>query len=785
VLDAVPDPALVLLGPPGSGKSTLLRHYELECCQHGLAEPRDDGLLTFFIPLNDYKPVKDELPPPMEWLSGRWQAVDAGLPPLVDLLKARRMTLLLDAINEIPFARDEAIRTWREFLMHLADDYPGNRVIFSCRSLDYSGLLSTPDLPVPQVRIEALSPEQVEEFLTRYDRPTLWPNLRGTPQFELFRLPYYLKLLVELSPDGTIPAGRAALFTGLVRQSLKREVERDNPQFRAGELVTERDIRRLAQARQWKTPWELPDAGLLLGKLAELAYAMQDQRSGQEAGLVRIDSDEALVLLKHPRAQDLLDAGAALGVLDQDPGSDEVLYVHQLLQEYFAARRLAEAPDNTRLSRPWRTEEVQPSLSETLAKLADSDPLPPLPTTGWEETTMMAAAMAESPQDFVNALKSHNLVLAGRCAAQPDVSLPEPQKQALRWALVERSRDEEADLRERIAAGMTLGDLSDPRFQRRNGPHGDYLLPPLIEISGGTYTLGREDGEHWERPVHTVELSAFRIGQFAVTNAEWALFMAAGGYDDERWWDTSEALAWQRGESTTEGPKQQLRETRTWVQKNYEQLHTFPGWTSQQVEDWRGWADMTDQAFDELLDSNYPPGRKTEPSYWQDSSYNAAAQPVVGICWYEAQAYCAWLSAQTGDRYRLPTEAQWEAAARGQDGRAYAYGYPFDPARCNTFETHVRRTTPIGIFAGGDTPEGVSDLCGNTWDWTSSLYRDYPYRADDGREEPLSGDGRRVVRGGSWVYDQCIARAAFRNGYHPDFRGYDLGLRVVSCSPIA
>ncbi len=194
---------------------------------------------------------------------------------------------------------------------------------------------------------------------------------------------------------------------------------------------------------------------------------------------------------------------------------------------------------------------------------------------------------------------------------------------------------------------------------------------------------------------------------------------------------------------------------------------------------------MSDTEFEELLGAWYPPGPRTEPARWEDAAFNNPAQPVVGVSWHEAHAYCQWLSTQTGETFALPTEAQWEAAARGLGARRYAFGKDFDAALCNTFETHIRRTTPIGVFPGGDTPEGSVDMSGNTWDWTGTLYRPYPYDAGDGREEPLSGKGRRVVRGGSWDYSQYDARAAYRVNHVPGLRYGSLGLRVVCLSPIA
>jgi hypothetical protein len=188
----------------------------------------------------------------------------------------------------------------------------------------------------------------------------------------------------------------------------------------------------------------------------------------------------------HPRPgeeKDILRAGVALGVLEQDLGRDEVLYVHQLLQEYFAARHLARDLQAELVQQEWRAERVTPSLQDTLQALADSDPLPPLPSTGWEETTVLATAMAHDPEGFVTAVMASNLPLAGRCAAQPEVKVPEAWRDQLRWALVQRTQDPSADLRARIAAGLALGALGDPRFEPRQGPCGAYLLPPLIEDS--------------------------------------------------------------------------------------------------------------------------------------------------------------------------------------------------------------------------------------------------------------------------------------------------------------
>ena len=149
--------------------------------------------------------------------------------------------------------------------------------------------------------------------------------------------------------------------------------------------------------------------------------------------------------------------------------------------------------------------------------------------------------------------------------------------------------------------------------------------------------------------------------------------MKAGGYEDERWWDTEAAQAWRRGEGTAEGAKQQWREDRQTLQTHFDDIrnwHRQGRITSKQADDWEQIARMDDDEFEALLEEWYPPGRQTQPAYWNDDAFDNPAQPVVGVCWFEARAYCAWLSAQTGQPFRLPTEAEWEAAARGPSGTA-------------------------------------------------------------------------------------------------------------------
>src|SRR5262249_61639955 len=129
---------------------------------------------------------------------------------------------------------------------------------------------------------------------------------------------------------------------------------------------------------------------------------------------------------------------------------------------------------------------------------------------------------------FVRDLMGPSLPRAGRCAVAPGVTVGDPLRAELRAALVARSRDPAADLRARIDAALALGPLGDPRFERRTGPFGTYLLPPLVTVAGGLYRVGDVTSQKSHEEIE-VQLPTFAIGQFAVTNAEEQCFMDGGG----------------------------------------------------------------------------------------------------------------------------------------------------------------------------------------------------------------------------------------------------------------
>lgn len=240
-----------------------------------------------------------------------------------------------------------------------------------------------------------------------------------------------------------------------------------------------------------------------------------------------------------------------------------------------------------------------------------------------------------------------------------------------------------------------------------------------------------------EQPQHRVYLPDYYIAKTPVTNAQYAAFVQAASYKT-------------KAEKKDSG----------WVWRGSE-------WKEVQGANWQ-----------------HPTGPGSDISHKSD-------HPVVQVSWDDAVAYCEWLAQLSGKAYRLPSEAEWEKAARGPDGRIYPWGNEWDAQCCNTREGGKGDTMPVGTYPTGASPYGCLDMAGNVWEWTRSLWGEhverldfrYPYVPTDGRENLEAGDKiQRVLRGGSWFNDQDIARCAIRDLDYPDISHSNFGFRVVSPS---
>ena len=265
----------------------------------------------------------------------------------------------------------------------------------------------------------------------------------------------------------------------------------------------------------------------------------------------------------------------------------------------------------------------------------------------------------------------------------------------------------------------------------------------MINIPAGTFLMGNSKvgddskyGSPDELPQHSVYLSAYSIGKYEVTRGQYRRFMEAGGYSNKAYW-SKEGWKWQETEKRTE-PRY---------------------WPSEQ--DWG-------------------PG---QPFTQTDS------HPVVGVSYYEAEAFCKWAGGH------LPTEAQWEKAARWDAAKnhpnVYPWGDTWDAEKCNNMNDHNEagggyqhnQTTPVGSYPAGASPYGCQDMAGNAGEWCSDGYdgKYYSQTPKGGWKDPLGlPEGYRVVRGAGWYANDNYGRCAFRYYLHPNpFYTYCYGFRLV------
>jgi iron(II)-dependent oxidoreductase len=195
--------------------------------------------------------------------------------------------------------------------------------------------------------------------------------------------------------------------------------------------------------------------------------------------------------------------------------------------------------------------------------------------------------------------------------------------------------------------------------------------------------------------------------------------------------------------------------------------------------------EITNAEYAEFLErTNYHP-----PEFWFEYKFNKPKQPIVGLNWKDAMEYCRWLSQMTGEDFRLPTEAEWEKAARGIDGRSYPWGEGIEPAKAN-YGRLIGEPTPVGRYPQGVSPYGCFDMSGNVWEWCWDWYDENYYKnaADKNPEGPEYGDWK-VLRGGSWDSRPENLRCFCRNLIEPitidAYMGAYVGFRVAKTMSIA
>ena len=719
-------PALVILGDPGAGKSTLLKVLTLALAR------QPEGPLPILVPLNAYAAALQEREISLHDFLFRYFATRQhklrNLGPLFDAaLAAGQAVVLLDGLDEV--------QTQRAFLVRLVEDFaaeyipepgegqetvPGNRLLVTSRIVGYR------EAPLGGSRwrtytLVDFGRQEIERFA---DRWTLAFEIATHGDTEIAR-ELAARERSELLGSIFANPGIERLASNPLLLTILALIKRQGvtlPQRRVElyELYLRTLISAWNKARSLDRRPVGPEMDYLetVQVLAPLALWLREtnptaglvSRAALEEWLTDYYRQEWELARGEARreARRLLEGVRRYSNLLVERGVDQYGFLHLTFEEMLAAKGIAlEA-------------QLGPQGAVAIICRHLEDP-------AWQETIQLSVgalgvvgqqplAAGQVLQQLCQAqladdVRGQNVIIAGKALLDVgEVGVGRRAAVLVTGRLVETMQAADLPARTRREAGLVLGDLG---WQPDD-------LDEFVEIPPGGFLYG-EGRQRREIPYR------YWIGKYAVTNLQYAHFMDDGGYERQELW-SDQGWAWRIGEYDSKA-------------RDY-------------LRDWL---------------AGRPVEKRDRPWYWEDKDLANPLFPVVGVNWFEVEAYSHWLNAQrsvpSGYAVRLPTEEEWERAVRGTDGREYPWGQEFAAWRANTGEAGGIRTTAVCTYPGGVNEAGLWDGAGNVWEWTRSWW-------DAERTH-------RVVRGGSWASIRRLARCASRYRLIPDFFSYDLGFRLV------
>ena len=747
-------PRLAIIGDPGCGKTTFLR-WVAHCLaaellgrdpgaarsRLGLGKTRFPLLVSIADWIDFIERAKARHNGPLadgagwlpEYLGARAEDANQGLAAtdFRRLFKEGAAMVLLDGLDEAPdhLQRQGTVR----LIEQLARAFPDCPVVVTSRPAAYQDKAVLAGFA--HTRIDALDNASIRGFLDRWSR-ALFPEHPVKAKAHAGELAAALASRREIRSM----ARNTVMLTAL---AVVHWNEKRLPEQRA-ELY-ESILKWLAEARE-KRPGRLK-AQRCRQLLGELALAMQSAGQGRQVQVTRRWAAERLA----PRFDADIDrAETFLAEEEIDSGiivrrGRQLKFWHLTFQEYLAAQALAGRQDEER---------------ERL--LLGSDPA--LYRSEWRETVLLLGGVLclqgeDKADGLVRAVIDRlgpDLSRAGqaRCAGLLGALLRDLEPFGFRpadpryrevldaaMAVFDPLQAPAIPVQDRIAAADALALAGDPRL--------GWASPARwVALAGGSFAMGAQnkdkkapgydpEANERESPVHRVRVDGFSIARFTVTVAEFAEFIEDEDRQDSRWWQA--------------------------------------GGGDQPVE----------------------------PDGWEEQQAHPS-RPVVKVSWFQAMAFCAWLTDRLsrpqgakgtillpkGQAVRLPTEAEWEYAARGGENRRYPWGSEApDPQRANYDQSNVGHPNPVGIFPGDSTPEGVLELAGNVWEWCLDPFVEQFYSICERQgtvTNPLAtGDAGvpRVLRGGAFNGWSGNLRSTYRGGVGPVDWVRGVGFRCVLAPP--
>jgi predicted HTH transcriptional regulator/formylglycine-generating enzyme required for sulfatase activity len=757
---------LLVIGDPGAGKTTLLKYYALCCLQNKQSRLFGDGALmvrVFYLPLRElklddsmqYRSLPEQL---ALWSSARANSIDANVfDGWLRNAGGSKSLVLLDGLDEISDL--ELRKAACQWIDRQHTGFPETFFVVTSRLTGYRKTEGV-ELSADHIRADVMdfTPIQQEEFLSKWFKAAYlrelcpfgldseeWiasqsqkaeertrtiteylgkPDNRGLR--ELAAVPMMLQIMAILWKEREfLPGNRVKLYSAALDY-----------------LLEYRDDRRKI------TPLMPADKARLV--LAPVALWMQEELEADEAERTAMYSEMQKVLStldRPPSAEDfcknLVDRAGLL--VEYGEKRREYLFRHKTFREYLAGVQLVKTirRDVSSLDimvkhfgEDWWSETLIFSMAQADAEIFDrfmqelfdsegSDELSP------KQQNLLQTIIAEAPQKPTAALcrkllepdttdNRQRYILdclrtLGKATAVDDVNL------FLARGLA-KSEDIRGRAEELVAAlsssGETTGCLS--------ANESDFVL-----ISGGRYLYSGTGAE--------VLVPDLFVAKYPVTNRDYRSFIGflagkSGAHDQllshEVYKEALVKLA-RSGDATVQGLKDYLKDEPDLVQR-------------------------------------------FRSAYDDDRKFSRDEQPVVGVSWYDARAYCLWLSMLSGEEYRLPTEQEWEWAAGGRREEAgrvlkvkeYPWGDKPEPTpKHANFNGNEGATTPVGRYPDGATPEGLYDMAGNVWEWM-----------ENGYESTIQ---KPSLRSGSWVANGGWLRCTSRNYNDPSNRSNDIGFRVV------
>jgi len=770
---------LVIGGDPGAGKTTLLRRIACEMCElyPGVEDrsplaPREDGFssrgarglrsdppaawlapderpLPIFVRLSDLNDHirtsrvqggAPTLPHQAGWLPhflcAAWREAcpDADEAFFRSVLEQGRAAVLLDGLDEAPSESDR--RTLVQLIESAATAYDKCRFVVTSRPTAVQGHSVLPGFA--QVAIAPLEMDAVEVFLGRWC-DALFPEDADRAEKHLAELLTALRSRADIRRLARNPVMLTAL--AVVHWNEKRL-----PEQRAD--LYESIIKWLAQSRDRESRPGRVMPERCVGLLQNLALAMQDHPSGRQvqvrrrwaaeqiAGAFRAQDDpqERSAAAARFLADEELDSGIVVA-----RGDDDVRFWHLTFQEYLAARALAACDDSVRRQRLLGTD--KPYQAE------------------WREVFLLLAGVLH--HHGMERVDQMIRVVIDRLGATPEngtgTDRPDRRQSQFGVPLAQQARCVGL-------LGAAVRDLTPVKY-RPSEPRYEQMLDQVLAIFDAEKSR--------DVPIQDAIAAADALGQAGDPRF-------AGSQADNLWVTIPAGEFWmgaQKRDPKGRNHDPEADGDEAPVHRVYLDCYRI-GRYPVTVDQYRLFVENGCYELERLWDAGGF-GKWTAPDGW-DQQLEHPNWPVAGVSWFEAQAYCRW----TG--YRLPTEAEWERAARGGDERRYPWGNDEPaPTRMNyatrikeEWKPNVGHPTPVGVYPQGLSSDGIADMAGNVWEWCQDSYARYT-EAPVRTAPPSEREVRRVVRGGSWRYNPRFCRVSYRVRDVPSNRGQGTGFRVV------